>query len=183
MSVESTLQLTRHMAAGDPAAIEAFYRRYFDLMYLEARRCTRGDEATGLDLVHDAMLKALHSIRPLETPAALEAWTRRLVRSVAIDRLRAETRRLRRELRSAPAAATAGVQDDYERIEARRIWMQSQLDAMDAPAADLLRMRYLWGWTLERIGAALGLRSGAVDGRIRRLVAQLQEQSQGCSDE
>lgn len=183
MSVDCTLQLTRQMAAGDPAAIEAFYRRHFDLMYREARRCTGGDEATGLDLVHDAMLKALHSIRPLKTPQDLEAWTRRLVRSVAIDHLRATTRRLRRELRSAPAESVAVTQGRYELSRARMLWIEELLQSMDETSANLIRMRYLRGWTLQRMASVLGLKAGAVDGRIRRLVSQLREQSETCPHE
>lgn len=166
------------MAAGDPAAIEAFYRQSFDLMYREARRCSGGDEATGLDLVQEAMLKVLRSIRTIETPEELEAWTRRLVRSVALDHLRASSRRLRRECHSGRQATAESPPDQYELTQARIVWLEEQLAALEPSAGELLRMRYLWGWTLQRIGGVLGLKPGAVDGRIRRLVTQLQEQAE-----
>ena len=42
----------------------------------------------------------------------------------------------------------------------------------------LLTMRYRFGWTLQRIGAAVGLKPGAVDGRLARLVAALRRRAQ-----
>ena len=165
------------MAAGDPAAIEAFYREYFDPMYQEARRCSGGDEATCLDLVHDAMLKSLRSMRPIESAEELIAWTRRLVRSVTIDHFRSMSRRLKRELRTARSECVEERQAAYELAEARIVWLEEMISEMEEPSAQLIRLRYFRGWTLQRIGEALGLKPGAVDGRIRRLVVQLQQQA------
>ena len=43
----------------------------------------------------------------------------------------------------------------------------------DDRSAQLLLMRHRFGWTLERIGKAVGLGTSAVDGRLRRLTALL----------
>ncbi|MCH8316763.1 MAG: sigma-70 family RNA polymerase sigma factor [Planctomycetes bacterium] len=41
----------------------------------------------------------------------------------------------------------------------------------------LLLMRHRFGWTLKRIGDALGLKPGAVDGRIRRVLTKLRRRA------
>lgn len=177
MPFESTTALTRSMALGDPAAIEAFYRRYFDLMYREARRCIGADESTSLDLVQESMLKMLRSIRPLSTEQQLRCWTCRLVRSVAIDHVRKSGRRLRREMRWAPSEELESRWQDYEMQQARLVWLEETIDKMDGPSSQLLRWRFVHGWTLRRIAETVGLNIGAVDGRIQRLVRQLREQA------
>ena len=183
MPFESTTKMTRGLAAGDPAAIEAYYRRYFDLMYREARRCIGADESTSLDLVQDAMLKMLQSIRPMSTDQELQHWTCRLVRSVAIDHVRKASRRLRREIRSAPSEQLESRVHDFEMHQARQIWLEDAINKMDASSSQLLRWRYFQGWTLRRIAETLGLKVGAVDGRIQRLVGQLREQAKRSSHE
>jgi len=46
----------------------------------------------------------------------------------------------------------------------------------------MLLMRHRFGWTLQQIGAALGIKPGAVDGRLRRLVGGLRRRAQEESD-
>ena len=178
MSFESTKELTQGVAVGDPAAIEAFYRRYFELMYREARCCIGADESTGLDLVQEAMLKMLRSIRPLSTDQELRHWTCKLVRSVAIDHVRKSSRRLRREIRWAPSEELESRMQDFEMQQARLIWLEDTINKMDGSSSQLLRWRFFQGWTLRRIAETLGLKVGAVDGRIQRLVGQLREQAE-----
>jgi len=54
---------------------------------------------------------------------------------------------------------------------------------MDTPETRLLVMRYRLGWTLERIGRAVGLRPGAVDSRLRRATNELREKARESFDE
>ena len=88
------------MAAGDAAAIEAFYRSYFDRllsMAASSLRMKRYDEARCLDVVHDAMLRIVRCVKPMESEAHLLNWCRLVVQSCSLDRLRREQRRARRE--------------------------------------------------------------------------------------
>ena len=66
-----------------------------------------------------------------------------------------------------------------ERLE----WLRRELAALDDPQTRLLVMRYRLGWTLQRIGSALGLKPGAVDGRLGRLTAALRRRAQETIDE
>lgn len=178
MSV-SIREQTAAIASGDAEALAAFYEQRFDEVYREARRVSGRDEAWCLDIVHDVMLKVVRSMRRLDDEAALRAWLRRVVLSCTYDRFRQESRRTRREKRRATAASE--YQHDptveHERHE-RMTWLREQLAQGTDLDARLVHLRYSMGWTLTRIGQAVGLKPGAVDGRINRYVGRMREQAE-----
>src|SRR5512140_2716348 len=94
------------MARGDEPAIESFYRRYFDLLYRHARQVSRRDESFCLDIVQEALLRIVRTIRPVATEPQLVGWLKLVVKSVAYDLLRGERRRHKREI---DRGAVAGV--------------------------------------------------------------------------
>jgi RNA polymerase sigma factor (sigma-70 family) len=107
------------MADADANAISRFYNEYFDMMFVEARRASRRDEQFCLDIVQDAMLKVIRSVRPMETESRLAQWTRRLVRNVAYDQLRAEILRKRREANSVPHGGDDRARPELDEMEAQ----------------------------------------------------------------
>jgi RNA polymerase sigma factor (sigma-70 family) len=187
----ATAALTAAMAAGDPAAVEAFYRRYFDRLYAWARQATRRDEAFCLDVVQDAVLRVVRTVRPASGEAQLVAWLKLVVRTTAYDRLKADRRRDRRHRAAAladvpagnPAGSTAvATADDDDPSDpadlAERLgWLRAELDAMDPGLARLIDLRFTERWTLARIGGLLGVSVGTVDGRLRRALARLRERA------
>ncbi len=165
---------TRAIAAGDRDALASMYREWFDAMYRAARRVSGRDEAFCLDVVQDAMLRVIRGLPTLETRRDLWCWLRTVVRCCACDRLRAEARRRRRELAVAPGRREAPVGPEaLPALEERAARLRARLERLDDRNAQLLVMRYRFGWTLERIGESLGLGPGAVDGRLRRAAARL----------
>ena len=144
-SPTETAALTAAIASGDPEAFARFYDAWFDKALVEARRSTGRDDEFCLDVVQDAMMRVIRSIRPLESEAALHRWMRVVVRSCACDRLRSDIR------------------------------LHEQLEQLDDRDVHLLVMRHRFGWTLHRIGRALGVSHGAVDRRLRRLVSRLRK--------
>lgn len=166
-------QLTRAIRAGDTDAFAALYDATFDLMLAQARRCTGRDEAFCLDVVQDACIRIIKSIRPLPTRRALERWLGVVVRSCAYDRLRSECRRRRRELeRPAHDVRDKSMIEQSDDREQLLIWLGAQMRALPDADLRLLSWRYRMGWTLERIGRALRISPGAVDGRLTRLLRQ-----------
>jgi RNA polymerase sigma factor (sigma-70 family) len=172
--IESVSALTSAIASGDPEALARFYSAWFDFMYTHARSLTRRDEAFCLDVVHDAMLRIIRSMRRMEREHELRRWVSAVVRSSALDRLRRESRRRRREAEARPASAAASWAETSSRLE----WVERQMAALDDRSAALLIMRHRLGWTLKQIGAALGLGPGAVDGRLRRVTSTLRHRAQ-----
>ena len=165
--------LSARIASGDPEAI-------IDLHHQWAKRCLRLvqvatglDEATSLDVVQETMLKAMKGMPAFSADAEGEQWLRRVLINAARNRLRSEIRNRRREhavaeSRSEMTEELTGTKETIQRL-------QHHLSRLEREAADLLRRRFVLGWTLERIGRELGLRPGAVDGRIRKALTQLKE--------
>ena len=180
---DDAAQLTTRMAAGDPAAIELFYQHYFDTMYLAARHAIGGDEATCLDIVQDALLKIVRSIRPTATTEHLHAWINKVVRSVAIDGLRQRRAQLKREMATSLRQSSHAYEDEHAQVHARLIWLEERIDQLDPESRQLMTLRYKLGWTLQRIALRIGIKTGAVDGRIRRLVEQLRQQAESSDYE
>ncbi|HEV2293651.1 MAG TPA: sigma-70 family RNA polymerase sigma factor [Tepidisphaeraceae bacterium] len=164
--------MTRGMAAGEERAVEMFYRRYFDLLYAAARRATGRDEAFCLDVVQDAVLRVIRTIRPVGHEAVLVAWLRLVVRTTAYDLLRRERRQGRRD-----AAAHAGKDqgaDESEREAAERLeWLRREIVQLDPQIVRAIELRYHDGWTLARVAGALGISVGSLDGKMRRALRRL----------
>ena len=167
-------RLTRAVASGDTEAFTMLYDTCFNLMYDEARRATQRDEAFCLDVVQDAMLRVIKSMKPMDTEAHLRGWLGRVVRSCAVDRLRSEIRRRRRE---AEAVRRRGVDEGAEDHGEALAWLRRRLAALDDTRRQLLWDRFGAGWTLQRIAESLGQSPGAVDGRIRRTLDQLRREA------
>ncbi|MBL1216547.1 MAG: sigma-70 family RNA polymerase sigma factor [Planctomycetes bacterium] len=171
-------QDTAAIASGDTDAFARFYNAWFEPMYAEAKRSTKCDESMCLDIVQDAMVRAIHRMVAFQDETELRAWLRVLVRCSAIDRIRAEQRRRARERtfestssRDRPSGRPQP--DEPADLQERLAWLRAELGSMDSKGARLLTMRYKLGWTLDRISRATGLTPSAVDGRIRRVVADL----------
>lgn len=181
-------KITTQMAIGHTPALTVFYETFFNVMLLEAQRCSGRDEQTCLDLVQDAMLKAIKCIKPLPSESAVAVWSRTVVKTVTWDWFRKENRRaLLRNSHTSNAdgrtfavsndeAIEPGTQEqDFVEQQARVIWLESQLQSLPTELQNMISLRYRLGWSLKQIGQRFGLKTGAVDGRIRRAVDRLKQ--------
>ena len=162
-------RVTRGIARGDRDALAELYEAWFDACFAEARRLTRRDEAFCLDVVQETMMRAIRSMRPLATPEHLHAWMRRAVHSAAIDLLRSESRRVRREGRRAATATDSSPGSLEEQLRLVR----EALARLPAEDAGLLGLRIARDRTLEATGVAAGISADAAHGRIRRALNRL----------
>jgi len=163
-------------------AFAALYDAKFDMLYRLVRRRTGVDEATGLDIVQDAMIRVIRHMKPMPDEGALDAWLTRVALTTAYDRLRAERRRRLRERAAAErrrdgcsAASRVGDDDMIERLA-------HEISRLDTDTFDLIMLRHRAGMTLERIGARLGVGPGAADGRVRRALGRLRRRLEGSGD-
>ena len=169
-------QTTRDMKGGDQEAFATFYKVAFAPMFREATRALGRDEATALDVVQDAMLKAIRCIKPLESQSAVVAWSRLVAKSVSYDWLRKHARR--REVALGPAVFEAGEPANLLTDAARILWLEEELSQLPTETRALIGLRYRLGWSLKRIGNRFGLQTGAVDGRLRRTVQSLKQKAE-----
>jgi len=159
---------------GDEAAFARFYELWFDRSVAAVRSLTRRDEAFCLDVVQDCMLKVVRKLPRLEDEAAVDSWMARTLCSTAVDRLRSEQRRRRRERIAAddrPEAVHAQPHDALSHRE-QLGWIRERIAELPAPERQLLLHRFDDGGTLRAAGEKAGLSPFAVHGRIRRTLAR-----------
>jgi RNA polymerase sigma factor (sigma-70 family) len=169
-------KLTAGIASGDAGAFGAFYEAWFDRAYAWARTLTRRDESFCLDVVQEVMLRVIRALKPLPSERALAAWLHRVVHTTALDQLRRESRRVRREERASRRRARergeSTVPPDLEREE-RIAWLSARLAELPAVERSLLQERFERHETLDAAGRAAGMTGDAAAGRIRRAIARL----------
>jgi len=84
--------LVARIASGDAAAFRQIAERHAPVLLAAARRLI-GDEAEAEDIVQDGLLRLWRSAGALEVPpVGIRPWLRRVVRNLAIDRLRSGRR-------------------------------------------------------------------------------------------
>ena len=173
-------RLTSEIASGSPEAFARLYKARFGHVYAVARRTTRFDEESCLDIVQDAMMRVIRHIRPFDDARTLDNWLTCVTRSVAYDHLRRERRRRIRERRAADGRPTV-VSDDTQEILERAEWVRRELRGIDRIGAEIIELRFRAGLTLKAIGERLGISAGAVHGRLTRAIARLRKR--GLDDE
>jgi len=169
---------TTAVASGDTEAFAQFFNEWFDWMGREAARLSGRNDAFCADIVQDSMMRVIRSLKPFDAADDLRRWLRVVVRSCVYDRLRADARRRARDHAAGRAASRQPDAELQERIR----WLEQELQSIGDVNADLLLMRYRFGWTLQQIGAAVGLKTGAVDGRLRRLLDTLRRRGRERHD-
>jgi len=182
--------LTRAISAGDRGAFAELYSAWFDRSLAIARAVTGRDESFCLDVVQDAMIRAARSIPVMDSPRALSAWMARVIRTSAVDHLRRESRRRRREAtvlsrdRDTARTSDIGPAERWHDKSARLEWLRVQLAGLDDRDVDLIIQRFAHDRTLEQLAMTLNetgtrpdgdrlLSAGAVHGRLRRAFARL----------
>ena len=168
---------TAAIGRGDEAAFERFHAHWFDRSLALARRISGRDEAFCLDVVQDVMLRVVRGIPALRDERAVTAWMARTTTSVAIDHLRADQRRRRRERGGAQIGEEARGPGPGEQLldKERSDWLRARIAELDDDERRLLAERFDADRTLEAVGAALGISGNAAHGRLHRLLRRLRD--------
>jgi RNA polymerase sigma factor (sigma-70 family) len=164
----SILHLARSAAAGDERAIGILYERRFALVYNAARAATGRDEHFCLDVVQESFLRVLRAGSALgrfRDSDHVDRWLIRIAQASALDLLRAERRRAKRERRSSQPETARDLDDAITHLN-------DQLSRLSPEERTLLRLRST-GMTLDAIAETVGASIGVVHGRLRRLFASL----------
>jgi len=163
-----TEKISKH---GDQQAFAEYYEAFFETMFFTVQRTTGCDEATCLDIVQDAMLKAIAKMKTLHTREQTVAWTKAVAKTTAYDFLRKRVRQ--KKLNENLANQTVEMQQQDIDAVARLAWVEEQLQQLPEELVSMISLKYRMGWTLRQIGEKFGLKTGAVDGKIRRAMEEL----------
>lgn len=171
---EWAVRVSNAVARGDHGALDALYREWFERAVGLARGYTRRDESFCLDIVQDAMVRAVRAMKGLPSAAALDGWMTVLIRSASIDALRREARRVARERARLGRGSVQRADEMTARGEELEQLFAALMALGDADAG-LLRERIASGRGLRELAGELGATVGSVHGRVRRLLERLRE--------
>lgn len=153
------------VAAGSRDALRDLYEARWRLVYERLRLVTRRDHEFALDAMQDAWMRALRRMPPLPDLASLDRWIDRTALTAALDRIRAERRRV---LREGTSRARNGTSDD-EAIEELR----AALVALSDSDRSVIGLRFGRMLSLAGLGETLGIEAGAAQMRLARALRRL----------
>jgi len=154
---------------GDARAFEQLVSRWQERLWRHARRLVR-DDASAWDVLQEAWLSMLKSLRRLDDPAAFAPWAYRVVTLRCVDHVRRRQRQRKVE-QALPAPSTTVAPQEDDDIETLR----AALDELGVEQRALLSLHYREGLGLERIAKILGIPVGTVKSRLHHARAALKK--------
>lgn len=160
-------QCTLDLVKGVRSAYESLFLARCTLVEAEASRRMGWRRDLADDVAQETWLRVARGPRRCATAASLDAWLRRIVRSVAIDMLRSELARRCRE-RRVSRAEEIRFAEDVELLEALRGEGASAL-GLAPDERWMLELRIRTGATIEQLAGWIGIGRGALDSKFRRI--------------
>jgi RNA polymerase sigma-70 factor (ECF subfamily) len=178
----SEADLLARVAGGDEQALAALYDRMSSLAYGLAFRILGGADAAE-DVVQDAFLRIWHRADRYEPGrGAARPWVLRVVRNVAIDRLRTADARSRAETKSQTDVALTPVPeqpDDAASRSERSRTLRQALAELPPEQRRAIEIAYFEGLSHSEIAERERMPLGTVKTRIRDGVLRLKEKFVG----
>ena len=127
------------------------------------------------DVAQEAFAKAHRSFRQLRDRTRFRAWLVRMTWRLALDRQRAERRRLARDTAHSGGAPAMAVAHDgpVERLRADELWQA--IDALPDKLRVVIVLANIEGHSVADVGSLLGVPSGTVKSRLFNARRRLKE--------
>jgi RNA polymerase sigma factor (sigma-70 family) len=174
-AAEDEQVLARRLVAGDDGALAEVYDRYASLVFGLARRVT-GSVAAAEDVMQEVFVHLWqHPDRFDANRGGLRAYLGVMAHRRAIDAVRCQQRRVRREERDASStvdAPTWGVPESAADGDlARRI--NRAVDGLPEEQRAAVRLAYFGGRTYREVATELSIPEGTAKSRLRLALAKL----------
>lgn len=172
-------RLLTAIAGGDPHALAALYRRRGRLIYsLLVRMLVNEMEAQ--EVVQDTFVQIWRRASRYDASRSSPmAWIFMIARGLALDRLRARSRRRTNQAAYEEEVASLEVEEINGARQSERDELASAcataLHRLPESQARALQLAFLRGWTHEEIAGAVGEPLGTVKARIRRGLLSLRQ--------
>lgn len=182
----SDKKLVKRLLAGDEQAFRQFFDENFQRLYRFGLARLSGDENVALEVVQQAMSRALLNMKGYRGEAALFTWLCAICRNEIADWARKNTRYQQHivltedhpEIRAAVDSFCAhggdGPQGKYQRHEAIRL-IQVALDHLPPKYGDVLEWKYIEGFSVNEIARRLDLSQQAAQSVLARARRAFQE--------
>jgi len=172
MEASDRTLLDRYLAGSDEAAFGVLVRRYLDLVHAVALRVT-GNEELARDVTQLTFVRLAQRAALIPEHVTLTAWLHRVTRGLAVDQVRAESRRKKRELSSNLLHSPMDASDLEPDWSALAPVVDELIDRLPAADRELLLLRYYRNQSHAVIAARLGLTEGVARKRAFRAVEKL----------
>ncbi len=171
-------ELIRRVAEGDPESVRALYHRYARLVFGLATRIT-GNATDAEEVTQDVFLRVWEKAATYRADRGkVLTWIVQITRNRAVDMLRGQTARGRRDLRlvqqlgnEGAAAPPSSSTDEELPVSPERI--REALSALSDPQRTALELAFYKGMTHREISEKLGEPLGTVKTRIRDAMIRL----------
>jgi RNA polymerase sigma-70 factor (ECF subfamily) len=158
-------------------ALAEVYRRHAGSVFGLARRVLGGDSARGEEVTQEVFLKLWNFPDKFDPDrGSLRSFLLSSAHSRAVDMLRSDSARRRRETADLKRTAQAGY--DLE----REVWdlavadnVRGALSRLPEPERDAIQLAYFGGRTYREVAAELGAPEGTVKSRIRSGLSRLRD--------
>ena len=164
----SDVELVARLVDGEPQALAEVYQRHGSRVITVANAVLR-DRAAAEDVCQDVFLQlARHPQKFDSGRGALSTYLVVVAHGRAVDRLRAEQARARREehqARSLPFVSAGA--DDQAIASSMAAQMWAAVSALPVHEAEALRLAYFGGSTYREVARMLEVAEGTVKSRIR----------------
>lgn len=164
--------LDRYLARSDEAAFRLLVDRHLALVHGVALRVT-GNEDLARDASQRTLIRLALQAARVPRDASLPAWLHRMARHQAIDLLRAEDRRRKRERHALFSSSAMGNPDPMNSWAALAPVLDDLVNRLPDADRDVLLRRYYGNESHAQIGRQLGLSEDAVRKRAARALEKL----------
>ena len=157
--------LVKKAMRGNPKAFGALVEREQEYLYRMAFLYVR-HEADALDVVQDTIIKAYKSLKTLREPEYFRTWLTKILINTAQDMLR-------RRKPTVPLEEEVGCAAKEEMAPEERLDLYQALEGLPEKYRDVVKLKYLDGYTIREISAVTGMPEGTVPVYLRRAIRQL----------
>lgn len=166
--------LRRYAAEGDEGAFAEFVRKNAGLVVASAERRLGGDGHRAREVAQRVFIAAARNARALATHRSVTGWLFTATRNAAVNLMRDEERRARREREAAEAievqAREMGVEARWAEVTPR---LEQAMDALGERDREAVLLRYFAELPLAEVGRKLGLTENAARMRVQRALEKL----------
>lgn len=160
---------------GDVEAFKALVSRWHSRLRRHAWYLTQDWEAAG-DIVQEAWLDIIRTIRRLKDPSSFRNWAYRIVGNKATDWVRRQQRQRTLWTEIAHQKKNDGDSTAQEKNKSRvQSMMQKDIKALSASSQQILSMKYMDHMSIQEISQALGIPVGTVKSRLHHAREQLKQ--------
>jgi RNA polymerase sigma-70 factor (ECF subfamily) len=161
-------ELIRRAAEGDARAIRALYDRYAPRVYAIVRRIAADDDLAQ-DYAQEAWIRAIRALPTFRGDARFSKWLHRIAVNSALQALRKNESRTRREGPAPEQIPVAPIHADT----LLRKRLEQALDNLPEGMRQVLILHDVEGYTHEEIGDVLGVTSGTSKSQLFKARAKM----------